>query len=410
MLIIPFLFSLFVQASEKELLYEDRVYEDQIKFVRLFPETDNPEAKILPAVMNINGHPLQLEFDDLQEDKSNYYVKILSCNFDWTPSRLHDLDFMKDYNEFNINDYTYSNNTHIPYIHYRFLIPLVKLPGNYLLMVYRDGDKEDLIITRRFMVSNGVASIKPEANFGMNTLKGTHQQINFVVDYNGIDIPNPLETVHVVVRQNQRWDNIQSDIRPSFVREGNKTLEYRYFDNDNGFLAGNEFRFVDFRSLNSPGQNVGQLNRGKKPYTLYVAIDQSRPDQRYAQFRDLNGNYMLENYDMGAPEISSHYVEVVFTLQTPRPLQSKVYVMGAFNNWAKDESNQMHFEQDRYTCEILLKQGFYNYGYEPEAKNESVEGNHFETENQYEIFVYNHSYYPEADLLVGYYPFVLNKR
>lgn len=410
MLLFPLIFSLFINALPEELRYEDWVYDDKIKTVRLYPATENPEGKMLPAVTFMNGNSLQLEFDDLQPDRANYYVKIIHCNYDWTQSRLHDLDFLQDYNEFNINDYAYSNNTHIPYVHYRFLIPEVKLPGNYLLIVYRDGDKEDLIISNRFMVASNAVNMKYENNFGMNTLKATNQQINFVLDYNGLDIPNPLETVHVVIRQNQRWDNAQMDIKPSFIREGNRTIEYRFFNNDNGFKAGNEFRFVDFGSLNFPGQNTGRLERDKKPYQLYVALDASRADQRYAQFRDMNGNYIVANYDTGNGETYGNYLNVIFTLQSTKPYNSKIYVAGAFNHWIKSQANEMKFNQGEYTGQMLLKQGFYNYGYLTENAEESVEGNYYETENLYEIFVYNHSYYPEADLLVGYHSFRVNPR
>jgi Domain of unknown function (DUF5103) len=399
-------------AFDKELLFEDRVYEEQIKTVRLFPTNENPEAKILPAVTSMGGTVLQLEFDDLQSDKNNYFARIISCNYDWTKSRLHDLDFLSDYNEFNINDYTYSSNTHIPYVHYRFLLPTVKIPGNYLLVIYRDGDKSDLILTKRFMVSSNRVTVMHEANFGLNTLRATNQQINFTLNYNGLDIPNPLETVHVVIRQNQRWDNAQTDIKPSFVREGNKTMEYRVLHNDKGFQAGNEFRFIDFGSLNSPGQNTGRLLRDRKPFLIYVATDQPRDGQRYAQpqFRDLNGNYIIANYDMGSGEDTGNYVSTIFTLQSPRPYNSKVYVMGAFNNWTKEPANEMKFSGARYTCEMLLKQGFYSYCYLPENPSESVEGNYYETENQYEILIYNHSFFPEADMLVGYYRLTVNGR
>ncbi len=410
MLLFPLLISILTLSSSSELLYQDHVYEAKIKTVRLYPTTDNPDGKMLPPITAPNAASLQLEFDDLQANRTNYYVRVISCNYDWTPSRLHDLDFLHDYNEFTVNDYTYSSNTRIPYIHYQFLIPSVKIPGNYLLVVYRDGDKDDMILSKRFMVSSRAVTIKREANFGMNALHANTQQVNFILDYNGLDIPNPLETVNVIIRQNQRWDNAHADFKPSFVREGNKTLEYRFFNNENSFKAGNEFRFVDFRSLNSPGQNTARLVRDNKPYRLYVATDAPRADQRYAQFTDLNGNYAIVNYDMGSGETSSNYVNVIFTLQSARAFNSKVYVMGAFNNWAKDPANEMNFKDGQYTGEVQLKQGFYNYCYETNSPTESIEGNYFETENEYEILVYNHAYFPEADMLVGYYAFRMNPR
>ena len=411
MVFFPLLFWLFSQPVDKELRYEDFIYEDQIKTVRLFPASDSREIKMLPAVASLGGVPMLLEFDDLQPDRGNYYAKILSCNHDWTPSRLHDLDFLSEYNEFNILDYAYSNNTIIPYVHYRFQLPEVKLPGNYLVIIYRDGEKSDLMLSKRFMISSDVVTLKHDSNVGMNTLKATNQSINFTIDYNRADIPNPLETVNVVIRQNQRWDNAQKDIKPSFIREGNKTLEYRFFNTDHAFQAGNEFRFVDFGSLNYPGQNTGRLERDRSSIRLYVAIDAPRADQRYAQYRDLDGGFIVINTDASqSGETFSQYLNVVFTLQSPKAYSSKIYVAGAFNNWMKDPAYEMKFNDGQYSGEVLLKQGFYNYAYITSDPSESIEGNYFETENFYEILVYNRSYYPDADLLIGYYSFKVNPR
>ena len=412
MIIFLMLFS-FLSSNHVagQIRYEDYVYDARIKTVRLFPASDSPEVKMLPPVTLLDGSPLQLEFDDLQTDRVNYYAKIFPCNHDWTKSSLHDLDFLENYNEFNIDLYEYSVNTLIPYVHYKFLIPRVKIPGNYVVVVYRDGDLEQLTLTRRFMISSEAARITQESNYGMSSFKATNQQISFTINYNGTDIPNPLETVNVVIRQNQRWDNAQTNIKPSFVREANKTLEYRFFNSDKSFQGGNEFRFVDFTSLNYPGQNTGPLERTRNGLKLLVALDAPRSTERYAQYRDLNGGYVILNKDvMGDAESTCNYLNVNFTLQTGQPYNTDVYVLGAFNNWRLDPMNQMSYSNGAYHCEILLKQGFYNYSYITTNPNESIEGNFFETENFYEIFVYNKSLFPRADMLIGYYSFVVNQR
>lgn len=396
-------------SPQEQIRTEDYVYDPQIKTVRLFPAADSP-LRLLPSVTLLHGGQLILEFDDLQGDRVNYYAKIISCNYDWTKSNLHDLDFLENYNEFNIDDYEYSNNTLVPYVHYRFLIPQVKLAGNYVVVVYRDGDLEQLALSKRFMVSSDEVAIKQEANYGMSSFKASNQQINFTINYNGVDIPNPLETVNVVIRQNQRWDNAQKNIKPSFVREANKTLEYRFFNTEKSFQGGNEFRFVDFTSLNYPGQNTNGLERTRSGLRLSVVTDAPRYGQRYSQYRDQNGGFVIENRDAGGGESTSHYLDVNFTLQSAYEYKGDVFVIGAFNNWRLDESNKMKYVDGFYQCEILLKQGFYNYAYLAPNSTESIEGSYFETENFYEIFVYNKSFYPNADLLVGYYTFAVNPR
>lgn len=394
---LTFLLLLIFQAAiaQKKLAFDDRVYEADIKTLQLLPD-------------------LTLAFDDLSGERSNLYVKLIHCNYDWTKSTLQDLEFMNDYNEFTINDYSFSNGTHVPYVHYQFAVPQVKMPGNYLVVVYRDGDPEDLILTKRvFIPDNQITMTRDDQLSGMGNLRFSNQQLNFLLNYGAIEIVNPLETVHVVIRQNQRWDNARFDVKPSFIRDDIHQLEYRFFDQDKNFTGGNEFRFVDFRSLNFPGQNTGRLDRTVKPFHLFVAPDKSRGGQAYAQYSDMNGNFVIENRDSGEPATNSNYVNVTFTLVTP-PVTGDVYAAGAFNNWNYDNNNRMVYNASAgaYETTLLLKQGLYNYQYHVEGKTDPTyfEGSHFETENVYEILVYYRPFRPNADLLIGYFVLPVNPR
>src|SRR5882757_2868098 len=115
--------------AQKTLVFADKVYESEVKTVQLFPDSGAPDDPLYPAVTTLAAMRLVLEFDDLRADRANYYARIIHCNYDWTKSSLMDLDFLHDYNEFSLNDYQFSGNTHIPYVHYRFVIPPVKITG-----------------------------------------------------------------------------------------------------------------------------------------------------------------------------------------------------------------------------------------------------------------------------------------
>lgn len=408
------LFISFSAIGQKTLLFEDKVYEPQIKSVQ-FHRSDNNGSVTSTASAFINESNLVLAFDDLQSDRVNYYAKLIHCNFNWTKSSLSNLDFLSEYNEFPINDYAYSGNTHIAYVHYRFPVPQVKIPGNYLLIVYRDGNQADLILSRRLCIYSQDVNLAVDNQLaGTGTLRASNQQLNFIIDYSRVEILNPMEAVHVVIRQNQRWDNARMDVKPSFLRDGNSELEYRFFDQDKSFNAGNEFRFVDFRSLNFPGQNTAKLNRTVKPFQLYVQQDRSRAAEAYTQYNDLNGGYQIENRDAPEANVSSKYVETTFSLDS-KPLADDLYLVGAFNGWDRNEENKMKYyaEKGTYETTLLLKQGFYNYQYlvdSPSVDANYIEGNHFETENVYEVLVYNRPFRPNADLLIGYFVIPVNPR
>lgn len=394
--------SLNSNGNPKVLMLKDFAYEPQIRTIQLSPD-GSPMA---PAVTRLGEWNLLLQFDDLRSDRDTYYAKVLHCNYDWTRSSLQDLDYMPTYNEFPINNTEYSIDTHIPYVHYWMPLPPVKLPGNYVLVVYRGTNKDDIVLSRRFIVYETLLSFTNDGNLiGPGSIANINQQLNFTINYNNVNIVNPMLDVHVSIRQNQRWDNMSNDVRPSFVREIEKELEYRFFDESKMFRGGNEFRFFDLRSLNNPGRNVNYVAKTQKPYEVFIAKDKTREGESYSQYNDLNGSFIIDNYDYRDLAFTN-YAYVTFSLETP-PVDGDVYVTGGFSYWNHANENKMRYDsvQGLYTNRILLKQGWYDYQYL--VKSQKVppyhfEGSHFETENYYEIFVYNRPFQPQADLLIGY--------
>jgi hypothetical protein len=402
-------FAVLQAFGQKKLLYQDAVYEENIKTVMVHPPGTGTRTNLMPAVAPLAAQNLVLEFDDIQESRNNYYVRFIHCNADWSKSSLLDLDFMTQYNEFNITDYEFSNNTFLPFVHYRFAVPRVKLPGNYLLMVYRDSDKSDIILTARIMIFDNQVSLVPNSNLvGNSALNATNQQINFTVDYGDLQVFNAMDNFKVTIRQNQRWDNARYNVKPSFVREDIGELEYRFFDQDKQWLAGNEFRFVDFRSLVSPGRNTARIDKTVKPFVLKVAEDRSRDGQAYSQYQDLDGNFAIENLDYIEPALSCQYIFVDFTLRVDPLKDGEVYVVGNYNHFARTEENRMKWNKanSAYETTIVLKQGWYDYTYyvdSPTLPATYFEGSHYQTENFYDVFIYYKSLTPMADLLLGYF-------
>jgi len=394
--------SLNSEGNPKALKLMDLTYEPQIKTVQL-----NVDGLPLnPAVTRLGQWNLVLQFDDLRSERDTYYARILHCNFNWSRSGLQDLDYLTAYNEFPINNNEFSVDTHIPYVHYWFPVPAVKLPGNYVLVVYRGGDKDDIILTKRFMVYETLMLFSDEGNMvGAGSVANINQQLNFTINYSKVNIINPALDVHVNIRQNQRWDNMASDVKPRFVREIEKELEYRFFDEAEMFRGGNEFRYFDLRSLNNPGRNVNYVAKTTKPYEVFIAKDKPRTGEAYAQYNDMDGAFTIDNYDYRDLTFTN-YAYVTFSLETP-PVAGDVYVTGGLTYWNLSDENKMRYDsaQGLYTNRMLLKQGWYDYQYLVRSsvmKPYYFEGSHFETENYYEIFVYNRPFQPQADLLIGY--------
>ncbi|MDX5404736.1 MAG: hypothetical protein LPK28_04445 [Bacteroidota bacterium] len=95
----------------------------------------------------------------------------------------------------------------------------------------------------------------------------------------------------------------------------------------------------------------------------------------------------------------------------PDPITNgNVYVYGGFSNRQLHPVYQMTYDYDvkAYRATILMKQGYHDYMYVvkydgfPQPRMEPIEGNHWETENEYQILVYNRELGKRYDRLVGY--------
>jgi hypothetical protein len=402
--------------ADKKMRTSDYLYEDGIKTVLLYPQpaqgADAAAAMLQPAVLPLSQTvPLILEFDELGNTFRNYRAKVFHCNADWSVSLLTDIDFVEQFNDFLFNQPQLSFNTKVPYVHYTFEVPKVKLPGNYVLMVYREGNVKDIIITKRFMVYENrvqvAAEVKPST--GVQE-RNRNQQIDFAVVYRDYPLTNPRETVRVNIRQNYKWNNAITNLAPLSVREDQALLEYNYFNLENNFQGGNEYRFFDMRSIRFLGMNMAKIIPSADSTTVLLATDKPRTKEAYSQMVDLNGQFAIDNYETGRGSTEADYVNVQFTLKTPDRVPGNIHLWGDFMNWTPTSQTQLRYDEasQAYKGEYLLKQGLYNYIYAHEPTqggtlNETYfEGSHFNTENHYEVIIYYRPLASRADLIIGY--------
>lgn len=106
----------------------------------------------------------------------------------------------------------------------------------------------------------------------------------------------------------------------------------------------------------------------------------------------------------------SDYGNVIFTLETVSPFRNHdVYIVGAFNDWNLSLDNKMTYDETyrAYQGDVFLKQGFHNYMYAMvdkktgEVSFQDTEGNFFQTENNYTIFIYYRPFGERYDRLVA---------
>ena len=393
--------------SKKE--YKDEIFKPFVKTARLYPAINTPDQDMQAPIVSLNNNPgLVLEFDALLEDYEQFQAKVIHCNANWTKSMLSDIEILQEYNSFDLNDFQYSQNTKTLYVHYLFKVPPTKVSGNFILKVYQNNDDEDVLLTKRFVVFENHVSIKSDIGLSTGVSKRNfNHQIEFNMTYGGIKVSNPHSDIYVVIRQNQRWDNAIYGLRPTLIRQDQSYMEYRHFNQENNFQAGNEFRFFDLRTYLFKGQYIAYINNDADPMIAHVFPGENRSSAVYTEFRDMNGQYFIETREPQAGYLESDYFDVKFQLNSPQEQSQNVYVIGAYNDWARNRENKMTYDPNTqmYTCDLLLKQGVYSYAYYLEGNPYYFEGSYYQTENVYDILVYYRPLGAFTERVIGYSSF-----
>jgi hypothetical protein len=418
---MPFLFlilTLFISSfsalaqDDRQVVPADNVYEEKIKSVKFHLE-GLPLS--YPVIELRSGSQLLLSFDDLDQevDSKNYTYTLIHCDADWTPSDLSEMEYLDGFSEDLIRDFDFSFNTRTLYTHYRLTLPNRNVnwtkSGNYLLMVYEDEEEKRLVITRRFMVVEPVFKVDTRlTNTAMVGKSRTHQEIDFTVFHQGIDIRNPMLEVRATVLQNGRWDNAKVNLKPKFLRSDNLLFDYQ---DEIVFPAGKEFRFLDIRSMEVMVDKIADIRRYPDRWEVTVMRERSRRRAPYLFEADINGNFIIETRDRNNNNnaLESEYANVFFTLDVNEPLFDRdVYLFGGMTDWKLKPEYKMVYNDinTSYVGRVLLKQGFYNYTYvavdpDNEIDEELLEGNWFEAENEYIILVYYRPFGQRYDRLVA---------
>lgn len=358
------------------------------------------------------GDSFQLTFDDLFGNEANYYYSLTHCNYNWTPSsQLTVNDYISGFDNQRIQVYENSFNTLQIYSHYTLTIPnkftRILLSGNYMLKILND-DRE-VVFSRKFIMYEDLVSVPLQVKRarGMDVINEKHN-MDFSIKTNAFVFQNPLQNVKVALFQNGRFDTGIYNIKPQYTI-GNDLI-YRY-DEETQFWARNEYHFFDNKDIRNAVNNVVRITGGEIYNTILYA-NESRANVPYTYFPDINGNFLVNNINLNVtdPILESDYAWVFFKLSAPAYFgKGDVYVGGMFNNYAKTSEYKMDYNAKEaiYEKAIMIKQGFTNYMYvvtdtkgRIDGKN-AIDGNFFQTENDYTILVYYRENNTRYDRVIG---------
>lgn len=376
----------------------DYIYKDNIKTVLVYKEGEEMEE---PVLLLNSDDQLVFRFDDLDGDYKKYEYTIVHCDSDWNESDLMPNEYLESFQDDFIDNFQFSVNTMQTYTHYWKTLPndiiRWRLSGNYLLKVYLDGDPENVVFTRRFFVVEPrvsiMASVRKPAKISD---RDTRQEVRFSIQTEGLQLSDPNREIDVTIRQNGRWDNAITDLRPRLI--SGTELVYDY-DDINVFDGGNAFRYFDIKSLRYNSFRVGAIEYSPDDgYQVFLHDDEVKKKNVYEDVQEsMNGRFLIKTEDMTNTNFESDYANVHFFIPYKTPLiQGDLYIMGGLTYWQYLPEAKLSYNYDRGGLEgsLLLKQGYYNYQFLMLPNNskigeyEMIEGNFFDMNNEYNFFIY----------------------
>ena len=411
-ILVLFLFALVSGFGQWDnLVYDDSIYSENIHSVQFYV-TGLP---LTQPILDLDSRAtLELRFDDLGGDLQTYYYTFLHCKADWTPSDLNVLEFLEGFDEEEIRNPDFSFNTLTEFTHYQLRIPNRDMrwtkSGNYILVVYDDDKK--LVLTRRFLAVEPLVRIEPRLTPPASAKKfRTHQEIDFKVSFEKLNVKDPKTEIEATILQNGRWDSAIKNMSPYFLYDGEVVFDYQ---DKISFPAGKEFRFIDLRSFQYKAEGVAAIDEFTDGYEVTLHIDPIRKYEPYSFIRDINGAYTVENLHRNIDELESDYSMTLFSLEKSVPYEdAEVYLFGKITDWKIQEKFRMNYNEriGGYLLDVMLKQGFYNYAFavvDNKTKTISLdhtEGNWHQAENDYTILIYYHPFGERYDRLVGAFTF-----
>lgn len=410
----------FILTAKLHAKYQTHISGEQIKTLMVHREG----WPLSEAVISLGGADrITISFDDLQPDESDYMYSLIHCNADWEKSMLSKMEYVFGFSENYFNNYDYSFNTNINYMHYRVTLPnddmRMTKSGNYALIVYESGNPEKIVCTACFRVVDYKVTIEPSVDYNtMVDIKKTTQQINFTVKHPDLYINNVIADTKVIVQQNNRTDNEVVNIPPTFTRPGLLIYEENI---KLIFKGGNEYRHFDGVSTRFFGEGVEDIHYFNPYNHLTLYPEEIMGKKPYLFKNDHNGKFFIrrQEADQTALSLESDYMFVHFKIPMKDPiLTGEVFINGAFTYGAFNESTKMvyDFKEKAYQSTLFLKQGYYYYRFLFRPTNtqrfeaKPIENDYYETENDYTIYFYYRAQAGRYDQLVGYLKFNSIKR
>lgn len=391
----------WIVLSTKAEVFRTMAHSEQIKTLQVYPSTGWDKA---PVIETAKDESIIIAFDEMSHDYHRIAYRILHCDADWNRSSMNELEYMEGFSENDVENYATSQETLVDYTHYELAIPnekiRLKLAGNYAVQFFdRDAPDSGVLVTACFSIVRPIfrleASVSTTTDMGYNRM---YQQVEFILKTAYGQVQRPDTDLKVLVRQNHRTDN--EVFCPQPLMASASEINYSHC-RDLIFEAGNEYRRMEITTAQYAGIGVDKIVFQRPMYHAYL-YDAEPRTSGYTYDEDQNGRFFIRSLRVfDDVRTEADYFCVHFRLPMNQVLAGTVYLMGDICGGRLDGLSKMNYsvEEKAYQKELLLKQGAYNYMYlwmpekssvsgKAKASTAAIEGNYWETENEYQIYVY----------------------
>ncbi len=398
--------------GRKPFVYDDETYENAIKTVTLHPFNDPMGLPLFSLKEPENK--LQLGFDIMNSGDQNFYYTLIHCSWDWKPSSLLPSQYIDGFYDEQIFGISFSMGTIKNYAHYELLFPSesmrINKTGNYLIKVYREGEPDKPVLSKRFMVVEERIWIFAKVNqSNVVSERWEKQELSFELDYSSLRVTNPTSELRCVVLKNRNWNSMVTDLEPYSMLDKHLVFD---FNEKLRFYGGKEFRYFNTNSITFKSEWVEDIFTDSSGSHFILKTLAPASKTKYLEYEDLNGRFMVDKAYSKRSEIEADYVYVTFTLSTPEIAESgNLYIYGQLSDWECKPEFKMRFNEEsgsgQYKATVLLKQGYYNYRFaflpdgKPEPLEDKIDGTSYEAENEYLILIYHSAPGSNYDKLVG---------
>jgi len=380
----------------------------RIKSLRIYSANDQSSFPVI-YFSDLNESKIQIEFDLEGSFIPNLNIVFKLCDKNWMPYENAFLANIGKNTEYNLWISRLPLRVKGAQYHYQGVFPNqnVSFPysGKWKFFIVDPHNKNKIYGEGKFYVV--YPEVKLSASIEKLRSQYSNQELAILGRSIGIStsfiLPDSLYSFYV--KGIEIVENYKIPHSIFIDRENQSQDKFFEWNGSNRFTfvvqnlrPGNEYRQIDLTDINFYNQqNVNAHYNGIETSNLFKQ-----------NFRDFNGgSYLVDYFDE-----YSEYMNVNFRIRTPENVINPIFLVGSFNNWEVQPEYELFDDDGLLNLRIELKRGIYDYVYVTgEIVNDQIknidwnilEGNFWETKNEYNIFLYYASQEKGGyDKIIGY--------